>query len=73
MKAVMVVALVFTIEGKLDESKSIYFETINACRYYAQQYGKEQEFWEPCVCKCRLEWISDKELAQLKKDNQRRE
>jgi len=56
----LVVALVFLFNGQIDHEKTIYFEELDACRWYAQNYSRERPYFEPTECVCKLAWVDRK-------------
>jgi hypothetical protein len=56
----LVVALVFLFNGQIDHEKTIYFQDLNDCRYYAQNYNREKSYYEPTECVCKLAWVDRK-------------
>lgn len=57
----LVVALVFLFNGQIDPEKTIYFQDLNTCRFYAQNYNRERSNYEPTECICKLAWVDRKE------------
>ena len=53
----MAFALLFFISGSVDESKTVYYKNLQACRYMCQQLSKSQRNYEPVQCVCKLQWI----------------
>jgi len=61
----MAFALLFSISGSVDESKTVYYKNLQACRYMCQQLSKSQRNYEPVECICKLQWV-DKSTKVLK-------
>tara|TARA_R100000541_G_scaffold10541_1_gene18380 strand:+ start:370 stop:561 length:192 start_codon:yes stop_codon:yes gene_type:complete len=61
----LVVALVFLFNGEIDHDKTMYFQELNACMYYAQNYSRERSYFEPTESKCKLAWV-DRNTKVLK-------
>ena len=61
----MAFALLFFFSGSVDESKTVYYKNLQACRYMCQQLSKTQRNYEPVKCVCKLEWV-DKSTKVLK-------
>ena len=53
----MAFALLFFINGSVDESKTVYYKNLQACRYMCQQLSKSQRNYEPAECICKLVWV----------------
>lgn len=55
----VLVALVFIINGQIDESKTVYYSDIPTCMWYAQEYSRDTwRYFEPTKCVCRLAWVT---------------
>ena len=61
----MAFALLFFFSGSVDESKTVYYKNLQACRYMCQQLSKNQRNYEPVQCVCKLKWV-DKSIKVLK-------
>lgn len=53
----MAFALLFFFNGSVDESKTVYYKNLQACRYMCQQLSKEQRNYQPTQCICKLVWV----------------
>jgi len=53
----MAFALLFIFNGSVDESKTVYYKNLHACRYMAQELSKSQRNYMPTECICKLVWV----------------
>jgi hypothetical protein len=53
----MAFALLFFIGGSVDESKTVYYKNLQACRYTCQELSKSQRNYMPTECICKLVWV----------------
>ena len=55
----MAFALLFFLNGSVDESKTVYYKNLQACRYMCQQLSKAQRNYQPTQCICKLVWVEN--------------
>ena len=56
----LVVALLFIFDGQIGHEKTMYFQDLNVCRYYAENYARKQSRYEPTETVCKLAWVDGK-------------
>ncbi len=57
----LVVALLFIIDGQIDSDKTVYYEEIDTCRYWCQEYSRDVSYYESMKCVCKLAWVNSDE------------
>lgn len=59
----MAFALLFFINGDVDESKTLYFYQKQKCRYTCQELSKDQSYYDSVHCTCRLRWVDNTQVV----------
>ena len=55
----MVFALIFFINGEVDESKTRYYVNKHSCVYMCQELARPQRKYETVDCVCKVTWVDN--------------